>query len=104
MKKCKKCGAPLEGFLYNTIGKLMGIKPSESDPEICNKCVDAPEQEPQASEETSQEPAGSTEETPVEPEASQPEEVAPVQEPEAPAESEESSSAEASDDKKEETV
>lgn len=28
----------MEGFLYNTIGKLMGIKPSASDPEICNKC------------------------------------------------------------------
>jgi hypothetical protein len=38
MKKCKKCGAPLEGFLYNTIGKLLGLKPSEKDPEICNKC------------------------------------------------------------------
>ena len=42
MKKCKKCGAPLEGFLYNTIGKLMGIKPSDKDPEICNKCVEEP--------------------------------------------------------------
>lgn len=40
MKKCKKCGAPLEGFLYNTIGKLMGIKPSASDPEVCNKCAE----------------------------------------------------------------
>ncbi|MCX6740125.1 MAG: hypothetical protein NTZ49_02770 [Candidatus Parcubacteria bacterium] len=38
MTKCKKCGAPLEGFLYNTIGKLMGIKPSAKDPELCNKC------------------------------------------------------------------
>jgi hypothetical protein len=38
MKKCKKCGAPLEGFLYKTIGKLMGIKPSAQDPEVCNKC------------------------------------------------------------------
>lgn len=38
MKKCKKCGAPLEGFLYNTIGKLLGLKPSEKDPEMCNKC------------------------------------------------------------------
>ena len=38
MKKCKKCGAPLEGFLYNTIGKLMGLKPSANDPEVCNKC------------------------------------------------------------------
>jgi len=40
MKKCKKCGAPLEGFLYKTIGKLMGIKPSDNDPEICNKCAE----------------------------------------------------------------
>jgi len=38
MKKCKKCGAPLEGFLYKTIGKLMGIKPSAKDAEMCNKC------------------------------------------------------------------
>ncbi len=38
MKKCKNCGAPLEGFLYKTIGKLMGIKPSEKDQELCNKC------------------------------------------------------------------
>lgn len=38
MKKCQKCGAPLEGFLYNTIGKLLGLKPSEKNPDICNKC------------------------------------------------------------------
>ncbi|MCX6746064.1 MAG: hypothetical protein NTX00_03550 [Candidatus Parcubacteria bacterium] len=38
MKKCKKCGAPLEGFLYKTIGRLMRIKPSEKDQEMCNKC------------------------------------------------------------------
>ena len=48
MKKCKKCGAPLEGFLYNTIGKLMGIKPSDKDPEICNKCSEEPASEPVA--------------------------------------------------------
>lgn len=29
----------MEGFLYNTIGKLMGIKPSAGDPEVCNKCA-----------------------------------------------------------------
>ena len=40
MKKCKKCGAPLEGFLYKTIGKLMGLKPSDNDPELCNKCTE----------------------------------------------------------------
>ncbi len=48
MKKCKKCGAPLEGFLYKTIGKLMGIKPSEKDQEICNKCE--AEKQPEATE------------------------------------------------------
>jgi hypothetical protein len=42
MKKCKSCGAPLEGFMYNTIGKLMGVKPSANDPETCNKCADKP--------------------------------------------------------------
>jgi hypothetical protein len=50
MKKCKKCGAPLEGFLYNTIGKLLGVKPSANDPEVCNKCeeikTEAPEVKP----------------------------------------------------------
>ncbi|OGY42616.1 MAG: hypothetical protein A2Y82_02900 [Candidatus Buchananbacteria bacterium RBG_13_36_9] len=45
MKKCKKCGAPLEGFLYKTIGKLMGIKPSEQDPETCNKCAETKTEE-----------------------------------------------------------
>jgi len=44
MKKCQKCGAPLEGFLYNTIGKLLGIKPSAKDPEMCNKCETEPEE------------------------------------------------------------
>jgi hypothetical protein len=39
-KKCSDCGAPLEGFLYNTLGKVFGIKPSESNPEVCNKCED----------------------------------------------------------------
>lgn len=38
MKRCKECGVPLEGFLYKTIGKLFGIKPSEKDSAICNKC------------------------------------------------------------------
>ena len=52
MKKCKKCGAPLEGFLYNTIGKLMGIKPSEKDPETCNKCEEeASAEKPEIKEE-----------------------------------------------------
>ena len=67
MKKCKKCGAPLEGFLYNTIGKLMGIKPSESDPEICNKCAETDES-------PSQEPAASATSVPAEPQVQEPEE------------------------------
>ncbi|MDD5341360.1 MAG: hypothetical protein PHC97_02885 [Patescibacteria group bacterium] len=37
-KKCKECGVPFEGFLYNTLGRLFRIKPSEKNPEICNKC------------------------------------------------------------------
>lgn len=42
-KKCKKCGVPLEGLLYNLIAsKIFGVKPSEKDSEICNKCVDGP--------------------------------------------------------------
>ena len=69
MKKCKNCGAPLEGFLYNTIGKLMGIKPSEKDQEICNKCEEesasvAPETKPAA-------------ETPAEKPSVEPEEKSP---------------------------
>ena len=64
MKKCKKCGAPLEGFLYNTIGKLMGVKPSEDNPEICNKCAEEQGKEP-AGEEAA---APEVEETSVAPE------------------------------------
>jgi hypothetical protein len=37
-KKCKECGAPLEGLLFNTIGKIFGIKESENAPGFCNKC------------------------------------------------------------------
>jgi len=38
-KKCKKCGVALEGFLYRWIAaKVFGIRPSEKDPELCNKC------------------------------------------------------------------
>jgi len=82
MKKCKNCGAPLEGFLYKTIGKLMGIKPSEKDPELCNKCEAMPAEkqssevpaEPVAEPEASAEPeAPKTEESPA-PEQSEGEE------------------------------
>jgi len=56
MKKCKKCGAPLEGFLYKTIGKLMGIKPSEKNPEECNKCEETPASKTEQKEEIQVQP------------------------------------------------
>lgn len=37
-KKCKKCGVPLEGLGYKISHFLFKIKPSEKDPEVCNKC------------------------------------------------------------------
>ncbi|MDD5428794.1 MAG: hypothetical protein PHI58_06155 [Candidatus Omnitrophica bacterium] len=38
-KRCKKCGVPLEGFLYKLIAlRIFGVKPSEKDPGLCNKC------------------------------------------------------------------
>jgi hypothetical protein len=43
VKKCKECGVPLEGFLYNTLGKLFGIRSSQENPDICNKCADSQE-------------------------------------------------------------
>ena len=40
-KKCKKCNVPLEGFLYKLIAvTIFGIRSSEKDPELCNKCED----------------------------------------------------------------
>jgi hypothetical protein len=55
MIKCKKCGAPLEGFLYNTIGKLLGLKPSAKDPELCNKCETEPTEKAEEKKETVEE-------------------------------------------------
>ncbi len=62
MKKCQKCGAPLEGFLYNTIGKLLGVKPSASNPEICNKCEAEKPAEPAKSEQPVVSPMSETSE------------------------------------------
>lgn len=43
MKKCKKCGVPLEGLMYKIFASpLLGVKPSEKDPDTCNKCTDQP--------------------------------------------------------------
>lgn len=36
-KKCKKCGVPLEGFLYKIIARpFFGIRPEKDG--LCNKC------------------------------------------------------------------
>ncbi len=38
-KKCKKCGVPLEGFIYKWVtSKIFGICPSKKDSSVCNKC------------------------------------------------------------------
>jgi len=38
-KKCKKCGVPLEGFMYDWIAsKLFGVRPSKKDVSVCSKC------------------------------------------------------------------
>lgn len=38
-KKCKKCGVPLEGFMYDWIAsKLFGVRASKKDQSVCNKC------------------------------------------------------------------
>ncbi|MBL7131385.1 MAG: hypothetical protein ISS45_08315 [Candidatus Omnitrophica bacterium] len=37
MERCKKCKVPLTGFL-SKISRLIGVKPSEKYPGICNKC------------------------------------------------------------------
>lgn len=65
MKKCQKCGAPLEGFLYNTIGKLIGLKPSSKNPDLCNKCDAGAEIKPD--KEAPKEPENKTESIEPEP-------------------------------------
>ena len=36
-KKCTGCGAPLDGF-FAKIARLAGVKPSATNPDVCNKC------------------------------------------------------------------
>jgi hypothetical protein len=45
MKKCQKCGVPLDGF-FSKIANLIGVKQSEKDPSCCNKCAAAVSQVP----------------------------------------------------------
>lgn len=39
MKRCRTCRAPLEGPLGIIAKKLFRLKPSDYDPDLCNKCV-----------------------------------------------------------------
>ena len=49
-KKCESCGAPLDGF-FARISSLAGVKPSEKNPNYCNKCVSKiPKEAPVAEE------------------------------------------------------
>ncbi len=41
MRRCIKCKVPLEGFLGKVAKKVFNATPSESNPDICNKCDDA---------------------------------------------------------------
>ena len=67
-KKCKSCGAPLDGF-FAKISALAGVKPSEKNPDYCNKCVDKIPQEAPVVEEKPAEPKDIYEEaeSPIEP-------------------------------------
>jgi hypothetical protein len=38
VKKCEKCGVPLEGFRFKIANKLFGILPSKKKKGLCNKC------------------------------------------------------------------
>jgi len=41
-KRCGRCGVPLEGIVYKfVVSTIFGIRPSEKDPKVCNKCEGA---------------------------------------------------------------
>ena len=55
-KKCAACGAPLDGF-FAKISSLAGVKPSEKNPDYCNKCVHKiPKDAPMAEKKSVEEP------------------------------------------------
>ena len=39
MYRCRKCKVPLSGFLSKIPKVLFGVRPSDKDPTLCNKCV-----------------------------------------------------------------
>lgn len=67
MKKCKHCNAPLEGFFYKTIGKLMGLKESVDHPGVCNKCEDKEHEAMKQSQQTQQHSEQATERPKMDP-------------------------------------
>ncbi|MFH1190531.1 MAG: EF-Tu/IF-2/RF-3 family GTPase [Candidatus Omnitrophota bacterium] len=45
-KRCRKCGVPMEGFLYKFVtSTIFGIRPSARDAALCNKCDARPGKE-----------------------------------------------------------
>ncbi|KKR05147.1 MAG: hypothetical protein UT32_C0023G0016 [Parcubacteria group bacterium GW2011_GWC2_39_14] len=70
-KKCLACGAPLDGF-FAKISALAGVKPSEKNPDYCNKCEAQIPSAPPAPVEKAEEPKDLYET------ATEPKEVAPV--------------------------
>lgn len=40
MKRCQNCKVPLEGPLSKVAQGLFKVKPSDENPDICNKCID----------------------------------------------------------------
>lgn len=46
MKRCCQCGVPIEGLIAKLAEKLFGVKPSEKNPESCNKCEPKTEEKP----------------------------------------------------------
>lgn len=49
MVRCKICKVPLTGFLSNIGKAFFNIRPSEKDPEVCNKCAGKEQVKPAAS-------------------------------------------------------
>ena len=71
-KKCVACGAPLDG-IFAKVAALAGVKPSEKNPDYCNKCEaqipsptgSAPEKPPEPKETTPPASAPATAQAPA---------------------------------------
>jgi len=40
MRRCIKCKIPFDGLLGKLTKKILKVKPSENNPDVCNKCDD----------------------------------------------------------------